>query len=299
MSMIKSNESGNLGNAIALWRYRAKIQFKPAALVAVLLLGLVGSVPQVSGFAASGGFGWWSIGIRSFSIHIPSIRIPSYFDIGSGINLVIIRYNREQQDNNANVGINYWCKPPNYREPGAEQFRAEIDCLRRAIALRKGTSADDHLPSDRLQRILGQPSPNLRVLTRAVAEAYGVDYDSTGGLHSNGNIWLKPGHGYAYLHELLHYVYDGVIKYHHPGDMNEPNAAFWRTPFGIVLNNTYRDIFGQEHPAKKKAQVPSTPISRLKIGKCFKGYEDLLRGRSVGSSYYSLEDFGGSFNVGL
>ena len=269
MSMIKSNESGNLGNAIALWRYRAKIQFKPAALVAVLLLGLVGSVPQVSGFAAGGGFGWWSIGIRSFSIHIPSIRIPSYFDIGSGINLVIIRYNREQQDNNANVGINYWCKPPNYREPGAEQFRAEIDCLREAIAAKAGSTA-------RLKKIQAAPSPNLRVLTPEVAEAYGVDYDSAGGLHSNGNIWLKPGHGYTYLHELLHYVYNGVIEEHHPQDLNEPDAAFWREPFGIVLNDTYRDIFGQEHPAKKKAQVPSTPIDRLKIGKCFEGLRKFL-----------------------
>ena len=293
MSMIKSNESGNLGNAITLWRYCAKTQFKPAALVAVLLLGLVGSVPQVSGFAAGGGFGWWSIGIRSFSIHIPSIRIPSYFDIGSGINLVIIRYNREQQDNNANVGINYWCKPPNYREPGAEQFRAEIDCLREAIAAKAGSTA-------RLKKIQAARSPNLRVLTPEVAEAYGEDYDRIGGLHVAGNIWLKPGHGYLYLHELLHYVYDnGAIKDYHPRGLNEPNEAFWRTPFGRILNSTYKDIFGEEHPAKKRAQVPSTPISRLKIGKCFKGYEDLLRGRSVGSSYYSLEDFGGSFNVGL
>ena len=290
MSMSKRNEKAGLSYKTALWRDQAKRQVKPAALVAVLLLGLVGSVPQVSSFAAAGGFGWWSIGIRSFSIHIPSIRIPRSFELPG--NYWFFGRWTSDQNTRINLNINYWCKQPNYREPGAEQFRAEIDCLRIAIAAKAGNTL-------RLKEIQAAGSPNLRVLTPEVAKAHGKDYDRIGGLHSNGNIWLKPGHGYFYLHELLHYVYKDVIDDHHEEGLNEPNAAFWREPFGRILNSTYKDIFGEEHPAKKRAQVPSTPISRLKIGNCFKGYEDLLRGRSVGANHYPLEEFGGSFNVGL
>jgi len=292
MSMIKSNESGNLGNAIALWRYRAKIQFKPAALVAVLLLGLVGSVPQVSGFAAGGGFGWWSIGIRSFSIHIPSIRIPSYFDIGSGINLVIIRYNREQQDNNANVGINYWCKPPNYREPGAEQFRAEIDCLREAIAAKAGSTA-------RLRRIQATRSPDLRVLTPEVAVQNGKseNYEGLDALTVGDTIYLKPEHGQDYLHELLHIVYRGdrSVGVHHKDDLNEGDEAFWEPEFGKKLNLTYQDIFGTPHPQKVRDTVPAAPLHRIAIADCFEGLRKFLGGARA--DYYNFNDFdiGGLF----
>ncbi len=300
MSIIKQNERASLGNKIALWRYRAKTQFKPAALVAVLLLGLVGSVPQVSGFAAAGGFGWGSIGIRSFSIHIPSIRIPSYFDIGSGINLVIIRYNREQQDNNANVGINYWCKPPNYREPGAEQFRAEIDCLVRAIAARAGKAKATGRPTSRLEKIRDLPeAPNLRVLTPAVAAQNGKNYDTLDALTVGDTIYLKPEHGQDYLHELLHIVYRGELGRagHHPRGLNEGDPAFWETEFGKKLNFTYQDVFGATHPQKIRDTIPTRPLQRIAIADCFEGLRKFLG--EARFDYYGLEDFGGSFNVGL
>jgi hypothetical protein len=296
MSMIKRNENEDLGNTIALWRYRAKTQFKPTALVAVLLLGLVGSVPQVSGFAAAGGFGWWSIGIRSFSIHIPSIRIPRSFEL-PGSYWFFGRYDYDQ-NTGINLGINYWCKPPNYREPGAEQFRAEIDCLVRAIAARAGKAKATDRLSSRLERVRDLPeAPNLRVLTPEVAAQNGKNYDTLDAITVGDTIYLKPEHGQDYLHELLHIVYRGdrSVGVHHKDDLNEGDAAFWETEFGRRLNLTYQDIFGTPHPQKIRDTVPATPLQRIAIADCFEGLRKFLG--EARFDYYDFNDFdiGGLF----
>lgn len=242
----------------------------------------IGGLLLLTTFSASamvGGiyFGNFNFGISigGFSISIPSIRIPDYrampgqrwLNVGFWL----------AKDLEKRYGINYFCQTPVYKESAAKQFQAEIDCLIAAIKARKGKSKTNNKHSEVLAEIARADGPHVRVFTPEVAERHNGDYDKWGGLHvSTGNIYLKPGHGYAYLHELLHYVYAGQLGDHHPDDLNELDPEFWKKPFGRKLAKAYRDIFGHEHPMKERTTFPSKPSSRIKVSPCFAGLKSRL-----------------------
>lgn len=96
-----------------------------------------------------------------------------------------------------------------------------------------------------------------------------------GGLYVGlGNIYLKPGHGYAYLHELLRYIDAGRLRDHHPEDLNKLDPGFWKKPFGRKLAEACRDIFGHKHPIKQRVLSPNQPKYRTKMSPCFAGARD-------------------------
>ena len=248
-------------------------QLRRLTIGGLLLLTTFSASAMVGGiYLGSFNFG---ISIGGFSISIPSIRIPDYRAFPGNWGLYVDYW--LAVDLEKRYGINYFCQEPVYREPAARQFQAEIDCIIAAIKERKGKSKTNNKHSKVLAEIARTDGPHIRVFTPEVAARYNGDYDKWGGLYvETGNIYLRPGHGYAYLHELLHYVDDQNLEYHHPNDLNELDPEFWEEPFGELLAKAYRDIFGHEHPMKERVMFPSKPRSRIKVSPCFAGLRSRL-----------------------
>ena len=242
----------------------------------------IGGLLLLTTFSASamvGGiyFGNFNFGISigGFSISIPSIRIPDYRAMPGQRWLNVDFW--LAKDLEKRYGINYFCRSPVYKEPAAKQFQAEIDCIIAAIKARKGKSKANNAHSQVLADIAGTKAPYVSVLTREVAEDHDIDFEKTGGLYSQKNIWLKPGSGYMYLHELLHYAYNDRTWNIHPHGLNELDKDFWRkTDFGKKLAKAYRDIFGHEHPVKQRVLFPTKPSSRITVSPCFSGLRSRL-----------------------
>lgn len=248
-------------------------QLRRLTIGGLLLLTTFSASTMVGGiYLGSFNFG---ISIGGFSISIPSIRIPDYRAFPGNWGLYVDYW--LAVDLEKRYGINYFCQEPVYREPAARQFQAEIDCIIAAIKERKGKSKTNNKHSKVLAEIARTDGPHIRVFTPEVAARYNTDYDKWGGIEVSGNIYLKPGHGYAYLHELLHYTDIKIKGPHHPNELNEQDRDFWiKTEFGKKLSKAHRDIFGYEHPMKERVMFPSKPRSRIKVSPCFAGLKSRL-----------------------